>query len=99
MFARIRDRQRDLGVVGKAMTRRRLHESGLSFRETNRAMSYWDEELMAMAAMQAQVEVPDFNNSALGDGTIIQAIIAFFNSENGKKLIDALVALLLSFIS
>lgn len=73
-------------------------QQSLSFRDTNRAMSYWDEELIAMAAIQAKVEVPDFDGMALGDGTIIQAIIDFFKSEAGQKLIDAIVQLLLSLI-
>lgn len=34
----------------------------------------------------------------IGDGTILKIVVDFLNSEGGKKLIDALIKLLLSFI-
>ena len=91
-------RGRNFDLLTRLRVRAGLAEKGLRRRDVNRAMDGYDERILAMASVQSGVTVPNFAEAALGDGTIIKAIIEFFNSEAGKKLIDALIQLLLSFI-
>jgi hypothetical protein len=76
----------------------------------SRAMAGWDPDLVDVAAAQAASADPAVaaampalgaaeaagTAGALGDGTIIQAILDFFKSPQGQAVIAALVKLLLT---
>ena len=79
----------------KLRVRAGLRAQGKGFAEINHLMDGWDDELPTMAAAL----LPDAEQAAavgaLGDGTLIQALIDFLKSPAGKALIEMLIKLLL----
>lgn len=67
-----------------------LREKGYGLLEARRLSQTVDDDLITAAAMQAGVPT-----GAIGDGTILQAIIDFFKSPLGQSLIQAIIALLI----
>jgi len=80
---------------------RRTH--GLGFFEARRLASTVDMDTIQTAAASCsetvQAKVAEiFAPQAIGDGTILQAILDFFNSPLGQELLKALMKLLLGLI-
>lgn len=84
----LRDHYRSQGM-GRIAALRKSHEAD----DEAIALLLPDAEKIASAKMGAQVKV-----GALGDGKIIEAIIAFFKSPQGQAILDALVKLLLGLL-
>jgi hypothetical protein len=75
--------------------RRELRHRGLSARQVTLAMDAADDATCDQAVVESGVSLPV---GAFGDGSIIQAIVDFLKSEEGQKLIQALIALILSVL-
>lgn len=89
-----------VGLV-KLAVKNELRRKGYDRKERLSLVDDIDKVNIASAAIQAKVEVPYLNDSEdtrEGDHPIIDAIIAFLNSEAGKALIQALISLLLGLI-
>lgn len=74
--------------------RRALRDRGYKAATLHQAMSLVDEDLVNEVAAEAEVPL-----TALGDGTIFQAIIDFFKSPEGQALLKALVEMLISLLA
>ena len=79
-------------------TRATLRSQGYNPWQVNDLMDATEDDLIDVAAVQAQVTVPP-TVGELGDGAILKAIIDFLKSEQGQALIKALITLLLSLIA
>lgn len=77
--------------------RRELRRQGHSFSEITELLDAADDDVIDAAAVSATVEIPP-TTGAIGDGTIIRAIVDFLRSEQGQALIRALIALLMGLI-
>lgn len=75
----------------KLQTRFALRKQGYGFFEINGVMDGLDEDLIDAAVVEAG-GVP----AALGDGSILKAIIDFLKSENGQALIKIILGLLVA---
>ncbi len=71
-----------------------LRKQGRGFGEINSIMDGWDDDLVPMAVEMLPPEHADAVG-ALGDGTLIQALIDFLKSPAGQALIAMLIKLLL----
>jgi hypothetical protein len=72
------------------------------------AMNNWDDGLLDTAVDQVSATNPELGAEAaatmsavgaIGDGTILKAIIDFFKGPQGQQIIDAVVKLLLHLIA
>lgn len=72
---------------------RRQH--GLGFFEARRLASTVDASTIALATSMLPAEADREVVGAIGDGTILQAIIDFFNSDLGKALVQLIISLLI----
>ena len=96
-----------LGPVACVVIRQKLRDEykkqgmGLveRIRKSNEATDDVINGLMADAEKVAAAKVAGAKFGAIGDGTIIQAIIDFFKSPQGQALIDALIQLLIGLLS
>jgi hypothetical protein len=86
-------------------TRLELRGMGKGFWEIQEAMSNFTDDLPEVAAREAGVSippqlmaVPGEGFGAIGDGTILKAIMDFLKSEQGQALIKILVSLLIAAI-
>lgn len=77
----------------RAKTRLELRKAGYNFRQINDVIDSVDDIAVQAAAAQANVSL-----GAIGDGTLIQAILDFLKSEQGQALIAALVKMLIALI-
>lgn len=84
------------GVV-KLRARRELLEQGYGRSEVRALMVLCDDARVDEAVASSGASVPQVA-SAIGDGSIIKAIMEFLQSEAGQALIKALLALLMSLI-
>lgn len=80
-------------AVARVKARKELHIAGHSRSEVNRIMDGCDNDIIDAAVQESGVKL------AIGDGPIIAAILAFFESAQGQALIAALVKLLLSVLA
>lgn len=71
--------------------RRELRRQGKTSAQINALMAGCDEDVVDEAISQAKATA---EVAALGDGTILQAILDFLNSPLGKAIIAAIIALL-----
>lgn len=80
--------------------RAELRSRGYSFGEINDIVWAADDDVIDAAIEQAELDAPGVKAAlgALGDGTIIQAIIDFLKSPAGQALLQALIALLLGML-
>lgn len=79
----------------KLRVRTALRAQGKSWSEVNGIMDGWDDSLPDMAATMLPDDAKDAAVGALGDGTLIQALIDFLKSPAGQALIAMLIKLLL----
>lgn len=86
------------GLVFRARTQiavaAALRQRGLGFFEARKLASSVDDDTIQLAMSMAPPEVVGAVG-ALGDGTILQAIIDFFKSPLGQQLIQLILSLLL----
>lgn len=86
------------GLLFKARTQMAvaagLRSRGFGIFEARRLSQTVDNETIQMAVAMAPAGV-SAKVGAIGDGTIIQAIIDFFNSPLGKQLIDLIISLIM----
>lgn len=80
-------------LFARTKARQALRAKGYSFRQINSAMDELDDDSIDVVAEDSKITV-----GAIGDGSIIAAIIAFFQSEQGQALIKALVEMLIALI-
>lgn len=89
------------GPVFRTMIRvrasRGLRRLGYSHVEVAEMMDDCDDDVIDAAAVSAAVTIPP-TTGAIGDGSIIAAIVEFLKSEQGQALIKALIALLIGLI-
>lgn len=85
-------------VGARLAARRELRKQGLSNDKIQAAIDACTDEVIDLAAEDAKVGAVVELPGAIGDGTILQKIIDFFNSPTGQALMAALIKLLLSFI-
>ena len=81
-------------AVTRIATRRALRQKGYSFRQVNEMMAAASDDLIDAVLDAEAIPVP----VALGDGSIIRAIFDFLESEQGQRLIQAILTLLMSLI-
>lgn len=79
----------------KIQVRNGLRRQGKSFSEINSIMDGWDDGLPDIAASMLPGEHQAAAVGAIGDGTLIQALIEFLKSPAGQALIAMLIKLLL----
>ena len=94
-------------AITEIETRRKLRKSGHGLAETNELMNGFNSGIVDAAATQI-APIPDFgatvpvvptgNTGAIGDGSILKAVEAFFASPLGQTLIQMLETLLLGLI-
>lgn len=70
-----------------------LRDKGYSRAQINFAMDACDDDMISSALAESGADV-----SAIGDGTIIGAIIEWLKSPQGQAFIDALLKLLLGLL-
>ncbi len=87
-----------LTFYAKVRARHELRSKGYSFSEINTAMGQIDDHALEAAAIMAGPETEGAVH-ALGDGKLIDAILAFLKSDAGKALIDALTKMLIALIT
>lgn len=80
-------------LFARTAARRKLRAAGYSFRDINDAMDELDDDSIDAVAATMPAMAP------LVGGPVLDAIIAFFQSEQGKALIEALVKMLIALIS
>jgi hypothetical protein len=87
-------------VMTRVAVRRRLREQGKSLIESIRMADEATDDLIGSVQRQVAPDLPEDVEVArgLGDGKIIDAILEFLRSEQGKALIDALVRILLGLL-
>lgn len=89
------------GPVFRTMIRvrakRELRRLGYSRVDVAEMMDDCDDDAIDTAATSAAVAIPP-TTGAIGDGSIIAAIVEFLKSEQGQALIKALIALLIGLI-
>lgn len=68
---------------------------GLTRAQARRAVALVDSDKLTEAATKAGVALPPAVVGAFGDGHILQAIVAWFESPTGQAVIAALVKILL----
>lgn len=78
----------------RLQARRELRSLGYKTAALHQAMALVDDQLVNDAASEADVPL-----TALGDGTIIDAIIEFLKSPEGQALMKALVEMLISLLA
>jgi hypothetical protein len=92
-------RHRLFNGLTKLRTRTTLREQGYGVDEASALLANCESAQIEQAAKQANVSLPENNAvGAIGDGTIINAILEFLKSEQGQALIAALIQILLSLI-
>lgn len=74
--------------------RSELRRQGRNYSEINSIMDGWDDAVVPIAVAMLPPEHAD-EFGALGDGTIIQAIIEFLKSPAGQMLIQLILSLLM----
>ena len=82
-----------LTVHTKFKMRRALRDKGYSRSEINFAIDAIDDDMVTVAMTEAGVDA-----SAIGDGSIIGAIIDWLKSPQGQAFLDALLKLLLGLL-
>lgn len=82
----------------RSEARRLLRDKGYTRSQINSVIDNVDEDSVAMAAQISKTDLSAMPVGQLGDGTIIQAIIAFFQSPTGQALIAALVQMLIHLL-
>jgi len=89
-----------LTFYAKVHARRELSKEGYSRRQINDVMGQVDGEAIDAAAALAgpETESEVGKVSAIGDGTILAAIMAFLQSPQGQALIAALMKMLLGLL-
>lgn len=79
----------------KLRVRAGLRAQGKGFSEINSIMDGWDDELPSIAAGMLPEAESAAAVGALGDGTLIQALIDFLKSPAGQALVQLIIKLLL----
>lgn len=83
--------------VIRGVVRLRLRRLGYDRSVLDDAVELVNEDLIELASLQSDIPIlQDYQK--IGDGTIIQAILEFLKSEQGKKLIDAILTIILSLL-
>jgi len=82
-------------MVVRSEVRRELLAKGKSRSEINQYIDNIDEDAISSAIEVTKTDMSTMPVGKLGDGTIIQAILAFLKSPQGQQLIAALVQMLL----
>lgn len=78
--------------------RRELGSRGYSRAQINDFIEAATDDVIETAVEDVEGATGELKTGAIGDGKIIDAIIEFFKSEQGKALIDALIKLLLGLL-
>lgn len=77
-------------------TRLALRKEGKGFMEIQELMSGFTDDLPQVAAGMCGVAIPaEFGAEAIGDGSILKAILDFLKSEQGQALIKMILMLLM----
>lgn len=84
-------------IQARIQCRRELRRQGYGFQEINSVIGAVDADEMHATAASISPECAA-RVGALGDGTIIQAIIDFFKSPQGQELLAALVKMLIGLL-
>ncbi len=82
----------------KLATRLSLRRSGCTSQQLDDVLSDFNRDTVSAGAVMAGVDVPSFNEVGIFDGSLIQRIVAFFESPEGRALIAAIVKILLALV-